>query len=231
MAPRQVASPHPGDPVTPTEAALEAARKLVEYGTGAPNTRSLPTSSTMVLGLFADLRAALATLDAERRAPSPSPVEAPATCECCTNPEEACRCDDDCATGRERMAAGRDATDCRPLPAPPVEAGPSAEPTCAAEGAPSKPGTCFKCGAVVEPSDCFCGRKHTGTYCWPCHHKNVSSCAAPHCPEHGYEAAQKWLSENAPVTAPAPPQACPGDCNEGYGPTCDDPKCGTGKRK
>lgn len=31
--------------------------------------------------------------------------------------------------------------------------------------------------------------------------------------------------------SPAPPQACPGDCNEGYGPTCDDPKCGTGKRK
>ena len=49
--------------------------------------------------------------------------------------------------------------------------------------------TCPKCGATIEPTPCTCGTSHVGTYCWPCHHARVSSCAAPHCPEHGVVAA------------------------------------------
>lgn len=91
--------------------------------------------------------------------------------------------------------------------APSVEEGP--RPDCKAAGAPSVPGTCFKCGVRVEPSPCFCGGSHTGTYCWSCHHKNVSSCAAPHCPEHGAAAAQAWLDGQDPAPSSEAPARCP----------------------
>lgn len=86
--------------------------------------------------------------------PSPTSAEG-ARCECCTGTEECCRCDDDCETGRARMAAGRDPTDCRPLPAPP-----SAPPS----------GVCNGCGNTVpleEGADGFMRlTSHDGGECF-----------------------------------------------------------------
>ncbi len=135
---------------TPTEFALAALRRVAEryvafcYQAGiAADAASLdPTEQLHAQALSALAR--VRVLDAERRAPSPSPVEA----------------------------------------------GPSADPGKGMD-------LCSFCIAQGRPP-------HT----------------ANECPHH-----------NRPAPSPAPPQACPGDCNEGYGPTCDDPKCGTGKRK
>lgn len=66
---------------------------------------------------------------------------------------------------------------------------------------------CADCGNVVEPTRCFCGARHAGTRCWPCHHEAVGAdrCAAPHCPDHGYEAAMAWMDK---MHGPPPCSAC-----------------------
>ncbi len=129
--------------------AAELHREVVRHQ--AEEIARLTLERDRALACEAAARGLLAALSSP---PSPTSAEG-ARCECCTGTEECCRCDDDCETGRARMAAGRDPTDCRPLPAPP-----SAPPS----------GVCNGCGNTVpleEGADGFMRlTSHDGGECF-----------------------------------------------------------------